>query len=38
VAWYQVTRNNQMLASGVYFFTVDDDQGNRVQGKFVVIH
>jgi len=38
VAWYQVTRNNQMLASGVYFFTVDDDQGKRVQGKFVVIH
>ena len=38
VAWYQVTRNNQMLASGVYFFTVDDDQGKRVQGKFIVIH
>jgi hypothetical protein len=38
VAWYQVTRNNQKLASGVYFFTVDDDQGKRVQGKFVVIH
>ena len=38
VAWYQVTRNNQILASGVYFFTVDDDQGNRTKGKFVVIH
>ena len=38
VAWYQVTRNNQLLASGVYFFTVDDDQGHRIHGKFVVIH
>ena len=38
IAWYQITRNNQFLASGVYFFTVDDDQGNRTKGKFVVIH
>ena len=37
-AWYQVTRNSQLLASGVYFFIVDDDLGNRRHGKFVVIH
>ena len=38
IAWYQVTRNNQRIASGVYFFTVDDPHGKRVSGKFVVIH
>ena len=38
IAWYQVTRNNQLLASGVYFYTVDDDQGHRTHGKFIVIH
>jgi hypothetical protein len=37
--WYQITRNNQMLASGVYFFVVDDlDTGARSHGKFVIIH
>ncbi len=39
VEWFQVTRNNQLLASGVYFFTVDDLlQGKRATGKFVIIH
>lgn len=36
--WYQITRNNQVLASGVYFFVVEDENGARSQGKFVVIH
>ena len=36
--WYQITRNNQVLASGVYFFVVEDVSGARSQGKFVVIH
>lgn len=37
--WFQITRNNQMTASGVYFFTVDDAAtGKRVTGKFVIIH
>ncbi|MEX1275467.1 MAG: T9SS C-terminal target domain-containing protein, partial [Bacteroidota bacterium] len=36
--WYQITRNNQVLASGVYFFVVEDASGARSQGKFVVIH
>lgn len=35
--WYQITRKGQILASGVYFFVVEDDQGNRSTGKFVVI-
>lgn len=39
IEWFQITRNNQMLASGVYFFTVDDLlQGKRATGKFVIIH
>jgi hypothetical protein len=36
--WYQITRNNQVLASGVYFFVVEDETGARSHGKFVVIH
>ena len=36
--WYQITRNNQVLASGVYFFVVEDPNGARSHGKFVVIH
>ncbi len=37
--WFQVSRNNQLMASGVYFFTVDDAAtGKRSTGKFVVIH
>ncbi len=36
--WYQITRNNQVLASGVYFFVVEDEAGVRSHGKFVVIH
>jgi hypothetical protein len=39
VEWFQISRNNQLLASGVYFFTVDDlDTGKRATGKFVIIH
>lgn len=37
--WYQLTINNQVIASGVYFFVVEDhDTGARANGKFVVIH
>jgi hypothetical protein len=37
--WYQITRNNQLLASGVYFFVVEDkENGARSHGKFVIIH
>jgi hypothetical protein len=36
--WYQISRNNQLLASGVYFFVVEDESGARARGKFVIIH
>lgn len=36
--WYQVSRNNQLLASGVYYFVVEDASGARSHGKFVIIH
>jgi hypothetical protein len=37
-AWYQISRNDQLIASGVYYFVVEDESGARAQGKFVVIH
>lgn len=37
-AWYQISRNNQLLASGVYFFVVEDEGGAVARGKFVIIH
>lgn len=36
-AWYQITRNNQQIASGLYFFVVTTPTGKRTHGKFVVI-
>jgi hypothetical protein len=36
--WYQISRNNQLLASGVYFFVVQDASGSMAHGKFVIIH
>jgi hypothetical protein len=37
--WFQISRNNQRIAAGVYFYTVEDlDEGTIVHGKFVVIH
>lgn len=39
VSWFQISRNHQMIASGVYFFTVEDNEsGKRAKGKFVIIH
>lgn len=39
VSWFQISRNQQMIASGVYFFVVEDlATGQRVKGKFVIIH
>jgi hypothetical protein len=37
-AWYQVTRNNQVMASGLYFFVIETPEGKRTHGKFVIIH
>lgn len=37
--WYQLSINNQLVASGVYYFVVEDHEtGDRATGKFVVIH
>ncbi len=37
--WYQLSINNQIIASGVYYFVVEDrDTGARSHGKFIVIH
>lgn len=36
--WYQVTRNAQYIASGLYFFVVTTPEGRRTDGKFVIIH
>ncbi|MCI0691931.1 T9SS C-terminal target domain-containing protein [candidate division KSB1 bacterium] len=37
--WYQLSINNQIIASGVYYFVVEDrETGARSNGKFVVIH
>lgn len=37
--WFQITRNNQVMASGVYFYVVEDAAtGKRATGKFVIIH
>ncbi len=36
--YFQVTRNNQVMASGVYFFIVETPDGQRNHGKFVIIH
>jgi hypothetical protein len=35
--YMQVTRNNQVIASGVYFYVVDTPEGSRTHGKFVII-
>lgn len=36
-AWFQLSRNAQLIASGVYFYVVETPDGARTHGKFVVI-
>ncbi len=36
--WYQVTRNEQFIASGLYYFVVTTPDGRETSGKFVIIH
>jgi len=36
--YMQVTRNNQVMASGVYFYVVETPDGTRTSGRFVIIH
>jgi hypothetical protein len=37
-AYYQLTRNYQLTASGVYFYSVSTPDGSRCHGKFVIIN
>ena len=36
--FFQITRNNQLIASGVYFYSVNTPDGARTNGKFVIIN
>ncbi|MGB2867400.1 MAG: T9SS C-terminal target domain-containing protein [Bacteroidota bacterium] len=37
--WFQISRNSQRIAAGVYFYTVEDlEKGTMAKGKFVIIH
>lgn len=37
--WFQISRNSQRIAAGVYFYVVEDlDKGSTATGKFVIIH
>ena len=35
--WDMITSNTQMIVSGIYYWTVEDSDGNVQIGKFVVI-
>ncbi len=37
--WYQLSFNNQIIASGIYYFVVEDlETRAKSKGKFIVIH
>lgn len=36
-AWFQVTRNNQDIASGVYFYVVTTPDGDSTNGKLIIV-
>ena len=37
--WFQISRSSQWVASGVYYFVVEDKTtGARAWNKFVIIH
>ncbi len=36
-SWFQVTRNNQDIASGIYFYIVTTPEGDQYNGKFIVL-
>ncbi len=35
--WFQVTRNGQDIASGIYFYVVTTPDGEQTSGKFIII-
>lgn len=36
-AWFQVTRNKQDIASGIYFYVVTTPEGEKTSGKLVIV-
>lgn len=36
-AWFQVTRNDQDIASGIYFYVVTTPSGDQTSGKLVIV-
>ncbi len=36
-AWFQVTRNNQDIASGIYFYVVTTPDGDSANGKLIIV-
>ena len=36
-AWFQVTRNNQDIASGIYFYVVTTPGGDKTTRKLIVV-
>ena len=36
-AWFQVTRNDQQVASGLYLYVITTPSGEKASGKFIVI-
>lgn len=36
-AWFQVSRNDQAIAPGIYFYVVEAPDGRVTRGKFVII-
>ena len=36
-AWFQVTRNDQQVASGIYIYVITTPNGEQASGKFIVI-
>ena len=36
-AWFQVTRNEQEIASGIYLYVISAPDGDEKSGKFIVI-
>jgi len=36
-AWFQVTRNDQEIASGIYLYVITTPDGDQKSGKFIVV-
>ena len=36
-AWFQVTRNEQEIASGIYIYVVTTPEGGRATGKIIIV-